>query len=83
MAIGYLGTYTHCQTLSSGQPNFKSQSIYIFNPNGNGMQTAQVKLQTRANNTCLIHVQSRQYIQLNIEVTSVLNYDGCYITFFE
>ena len=83
MAIGGLGTYTYCQTLSTGQPNFRSQSIYIFNPNGNGNQTAQVRLQMRNNQSCLIHVPSRQYIKLDIEVTLVLDYDGCYITFFQ
>lgn len=83
MAIGALGTYTHCQTLSTGQPSFKSQSIYVFNPNGNGAQTAQVRLQMRNNDICLLHIQSRQYLKLDVEVTSVLAYDGCYITFFQ
>lgn len=83
MAIGGLGTYTRCLTLSTGQPTFKSQSIYIFNPNGNGVQTAQVRLQLRNNTICLIHVQSRQYVELDIEVSSVLSYDSCFITFFE
>lgn len=83
MAIAGLGTYTQCETLYTGQPSFKSLSIFIFNPIGNGSQTAQVKLQLRQGNTCLIHVQSRQYVKLDIEVTSVIAYDGCYITFFQ
>lgn len=83
MAIGGLGTYTQSQTLSTGQPSFKSQSIYIFNPNGNGTQTAQVRLQLRNNSICLIHVQSKEYVKLDIEVSSVAAYDGCFITFFQ
>lgn len=83
MAIAGFGTYTQCQTLSTGQPSFKSQSIYIFNPNGNGAQTAQVRLQLRNDSICLIHVQSRQFVKLDIEITSVLAYDGCFITFFQ
>lgn len=83
MAIAGLGVYTQCQTLSTGQPFFKSQSIYIFNPSGNGVQTAQVRLQLRNSSTCLIHVQSRNYVKLDVEVTSVLAYDGCFITFFQ
>ena len=77
------GSFTMCETRTSGNPSFISSKIFIHN---NVNQDANVKLMLTSGLSCNIPIgkssDANHVYTENLAVSGVLDYNGCSINFY-